>query len=216
MEFQYFDVIFNLDHPVYDHQSWLFLTGNYIVVRVDPIYFATSNENKLREAEEILGIQLKGTSLEIEEIQSMDPEHVALQKARAYYARLEHPLFVEDLGLMFNGLNGLPGPYINDFLKTIGNAGLVRLLNDHKDRSAYAKTVIVYIGADKVEHAFIGKVDGEIAEEPKGDKGWGWDPIFIPKGKTRTFGEMEPKEKHGYSMRAKALYEMKEWLDKNG
>lgn len=176
------------------------------------IYFATTNEGKIKEAKEILGIKVVGSGLEIDEIQSLDPIEVATKKARAYYRKLRKPILVEDVSLSFKSLGGLPATYINDFSGALGNDGLVKLIKS-KDRSAAAQTTLVFYDADG-EHIFIGMVKGKIAKKPKGNSGFGWDPIFIPNGGTRTFAEMEDGEKHQYSMRAIALRKFKKWLEK--
>jgi len=179
---------------------------------MEEIYFATTNEGKLREVQEILGIKVKGTSLEIDEIQSLDPKKVAVAKARAYFDKLKKPIFVEDVSLCFRALGGLPGTYINDFSKRLGNKGLADLLLAQKERGAIAITTIVYIDT-KGEHVFEGKVKGSIAKKPHGNKGFGWDSIFIPEGETKTFGEMKVSEKNKYSMRAIALKKFKKYLE---
>jgi len=182
---------------------------------VKKIYFATTNEGKLKEAESILGIKVIGTPLEIEEIQSLEAVKVATQKAKDYFKILKKPIFAEDMALSFSALKGFPGTYIKDFLDTFGNKGLVELIKGNKDRTAYAQTTIVYIDREGLEHVFTGIVKGKISDKPKGDKGFGWDPIFIPEGENKTFGEMELNEKNKYSMRAKALKKLSSWLNKN-
>lgn len=171
------------------------------------IYFATTNAGKLKEASNILGIEVLGCGLEIEEIQSLDPVKVAVQKARAYFAKLQKPILVEDVSLTFSALNGLPGTYINDFLKALGNQGLIDLLVNKSDRKAVAQTTLVYD-----EHVFIGKIEGSIAQKPLGDNGFGWDPIFIPNGFDKTFAQMTDVEKNTCSMRARAFSEFKKYL----
>ena len=180
-------------------------------MEIDRIFFATTNEGKIREAQEILGVKVNGTSLEIEEIQSLDPLNVAVAKARAYFDALKEPLFVEDTSLSFEGLNGLPGPYISDMAKALGNEGLAELIKG-KSRKAQAQVTLVFVDSKGKEHSFIGVTEGTIAVSPKGEGGFGWDPIFIPEGEKRTFGEMSLEEKNKYSMRAKALMAFKEWL----
>lgn len=180
-------------------------------MEIDRLIFATSNEGKINEAQEILGVKVNGTSLEIEEIQSLDPVKVALAKAKAYFSAIKIPLFVEDTSLAFEGLNGLPGPYINDMAKALGNSGLTQLIKD-KSRKATAQVTIVFVDAKGKEHPFTGVTDGTIAEVPKGEGGFGWDPIFIPDGEERTFGEMSLEEKNKFSMRKKAFDAFKKWL----
>jgi XTP/dITP diphosphohydrolase len=179
------------------------------------IYFATTSQGKLNEARQLLGIDVQSCGLDIDEIQSLDPETVAVKKAAAYFQELKKPILVEDVALTFEALEKLPGTYINDFFKVLGNQGLVSLLQKASSRKAIAQTTLVFMDQDGKSHIFIGIVAGEIAREPKGDNGFGWDPIFIPDGETRTFGEMTETEKAKYSMRAKALADFKKWLEQN-
>lgn len=178
------------------------------------LVFATTNRDKLREARSILGVEILGEELEIDEIQSTDPIEVTRKKARAYYEVLKKPLFVEDVSLGFEALKGLPGPYINDFSKKLGNRGLIDLISQHGSRNAIAQTTLVYIDADR-EQEFIGEVKGKITYRPRGENGFGWDPVFIPEGSEKTFAEMDLEEKNQYSMRARALMNLKNWLAEN-
>ncbi len=176
------------------------------------IYFATTNEGKLKEAREILGVEVVGTPLEIDEIQSLDLEEVAIKKARAYFEILKKPVFVEDVSLTIKAFGELPGPYIDAFMKSVGNKGIIRMLKGLKDRSAWAQATVVYINRTNSEQVFVGKINGAIVSKPRGS-GFGWDPIFLPKAYGKTFGEMDMEEKNKISMRAIALKKMKKWLD---
>lgn len=177
------------------------------------LVFATSNKNKLAEAQEILGLNIQGTNLDIPEIQSLDPEVVITHKALEYFKIIQKPLFVEDNSLLFEALNGLPGTYINDFLKALGNEGLINLLKDQPNRKAESLVIVGYIERSNKVEIFTGSVTGSIATKPIGDQGFGWDPIFIPDGETRTFGEMTMEEKNRFSMRTIAYNKLKYWLD---
>lgn len=179
------------------------------------LYFATTNEGKLKEARDILGVEVVGTPLEIDEVQSLNPEEVATKKAAAYFFKLKKPLFVEDVSLVFECLGKLPGTFITYFEKELGYDGLTKIIKIGDSRKAYALTVLVYIDKNGKSYVFQGRVDGSIATKPRG-KGFGWDCIFIPNGETRTFGEIKMEEKNKYSMRAKALKKMKKWLIANG
>jgi XTP/dITP diphosphohydrolase len=179
------------------------------------LYFATTNEGKLKEAKEILGVEIEGTPLQIDEVQSLNFEEVASKKAMAYFERLNLPVFVDDASLAFNALNGLPGTYMGDFLKAVGNEGLIEFLANKSDRSAVARSTISYVNEKGEVQTFVGEIEGEITTEPRGTNGFGWDPIFIPKGFDKTFAEMSAEEKNQCSMRMIALIKFKEWLDRN-
>lgn len=178
------------------------------------IVFATTNPGKIAEAIEILKIEIVPSGLEIPEIQSMDIKKVALQKSADYFNQLKTPLLIEDVSLSFDALNGLPGPYINDFSKALGNAGLIKLMNKN-NRSATAITTLVYCDQDGNPHVFQGTIKGTISTEERGTNGFGWDPIFIPNGFKKTFAEMTELEKNSLSMRKIALQKFKDWLDKH-
>ena len=176
---------------------------------METIYFATTNQGKLMEARAILGIEVVGTQLEVDEVQSLDPVEVAKKKARSYWFNLKKPLFVEDVALFIEVMGGLPGTYIDAFMKVLGNEGILRLIRNDELRRATAQTTVVYVDGGGYEHVFVGKTSGSISLESRGG-GFGWDPIFIPRGTKKTFGEMALEEKNKYSMRARALNEFKE------
>lgn len=181
------------------------------------LIFATSNQNKIKEVNRILGddVVLEGTSLEIDEIQSLDPIKVTEEKARSYYKEVKSPLIVEDTSLSFNGLNGLPGPYINDFSKALNNKGLIELLANTDNRRAIAQVTFCLILDENTIHTFVGKVEGNISTEERGTNGFGWDPIFIPLSQDKTFAEMNDTEKDAFSMRGKALALLQQYLSAN-
>jgi len=169
----------------------------------------TGNKNKVREFEEILGFKIKSQSLELEEIQEVDVEKVSENKARKAYEILKETIIVEDSGLFFNVLNGLPGALIKWFEKRLSYQEICDLIKE--DRGATAKICISYFDGKNLEQ-FVGEVKGTISKSPKGENGFGWDSIFVPEGASKTFAEMETLEKHSVSMRRIALDKMKEKL----
>ncbi|MFA5080089.1 MAG: non-canonical purine NTP pyrophosphatase [Candidatus Paceibacterota bacterium] len=173
------------------------------------MYFVTSNDNKLKEYQDILGIQLERIKLDLPEIQSVKIEDVSREKALFAYKMLEHPVFVEDTGLFFEDMGGLPGALIRSFLENLSLDKICKLLS--KNRKASAKVCLACSLDGKGVEFFIGEVLGVIVEKPRGIKGFGWDAIFIPEGDTRTFAEMEEKEKNRY-MRGTAANKLKTYL----
>ncbi|PIT88994.1 MAG: non-canonical purine NTP pyrophosphatase, partial [Candidatus Levybacteria bacterium CG10_big_fil_rev_8_21_14_0_10_36_7] len=111
-------------------------------------------------------------------------------------------------------LNGLPGPLIKWFIKTVKNEGIAKLAEKFGDNKAVAKTFIGYAKSRRDIHFFEGEVVGEIVY-PRGNNGFGWNPIFQPNGETRTFGEMSLEEKQKFSMRKIAADKLKAFLNKN-
>jgi inosine/xanthosine triphosphate pyrophosphatase family protein len=95
------------------------------------MYFITSNDNKLKEYQKILGVQLERIKLDLPEIQSIEVEDVGREKVLLAYKLLEHPVFVEDTGLFFEELGGLPGALVRSFLE---NLSLDKMCGDYLKR----------------------------------------------------------------------------------
>jgi XTP/dITP diphosphohydrolase len=171
--------------------------------------FATGNLNKLREFEGILGRKLDHVDLDLDEIQSVDVEDVARHKALQAYATTKEPVIVEDTGLYFDGLNGLPGALVKFFIKKLDLKRVCDLIGDN--RGAVAKTCIVYHDGKEVR-LFTGQTRGSIVSEPRGGKGFGWDPIFVPEGYDKTFAELSNEEKQSKFMRREALDKFKKFI----
>jgi len=175
--------------------------------------FVTGNHQKLKEFEEILGAKLNHSDLDLEEIQSVSVEEVAGYKARQAYNLLKEPVIVEDTGLYFEDLNGLPGALIKHFVKKLSLDKICSLLGE--DRKAKAVTCICYFDGEETK-TFIGETKGEIADKPRGTNGFGWDPIFIPEGYEKTFAELSDEEKTSKFMRKEAIKKLKAFLDNEG
>lgn len=169
----------------------------------------TGNKNKVREFEEILGIKIESQSLELEEIQDVLIEKVSESKAKKAFEILKKPVFVEDTGLIFNELHELPGALIKWFEKSLSYEEICNLIKE--DRSAIAQICISFFDGKELKQ-FTGEVKGSITLFPKGENGFGWDKIFIPKGSNKTFAEMNTDEKHNISMRKIALEKLRKKL----
>jgi XTP/dITP diphosphohydrolase len=174
------------------------------------VVFASTNQNKYREVQSILaphGIGAEFARAELTEIQSDSLEAIAREKARSAFAQMSEPVIVEDDGLFIDTLSGFPGQYSSYVFKTIGNAGILKLLSGIRNRTASFVSLIAFCDGNDVA-VFEGKVPGRISEqEAKG--GWGYDPIFVPAGADRTYAELE--NKNDYSHRRKALDRFAEW-----
>jgi XTP/dITP diphosphohydrolase len=182
------------------------------------IFFATGNFHKFAEARSVLaeyGIALGMLRLKAVEIQSDSLVEIASASVADAFSRCYLPIFVEDAGLFIEALKGFPGPYAAYVYKTLGNAGLLKLMEHIENRKATFKSAITYLdGTSKQPIVFEGEAQGEIiAEQPKKmDKSaFGFDPIFKPQGSTKTFSEMTIQEKNGFSHRAKALRQFAAW-----
>lgn len=172
------------------------------------LYFASSNKHKFQEAKKILNsfeIDLGFYKSELEEMQSDSIKTIASQKAHYAFTKLKKPVIVEDDGLFINSLGGFPGPYSSYVFKTIGNSGILNLVKNNRN----AKFVSVISFMDKNNSkSFEAKIDGRISKTQKG-KGWGYDPIFIPATKSKSFAELANKNK--LSHRFKALEKFANW-----
>ena len=127
------------------------------------------------------------------------------KKLKLLFQNVKKPLIIEDDGIFIDSLDGFPGPYSSYVFKTIGNEGILNLLKNK--RQAKFVSIITYFDGKTLE-SFEGKLDGTISKSQKG-KGWGYDPIFIPKNSSKTFAQMN--EKNNISHRYKALKKFSNW-----
>jgi len=178
-----------------------------------PIYFITGNKNKFEEAKAIIP-DLEMLTLDLKEIQEIDPEKIIQEKLAEAAKHHDGEFLVEDQSLHLDALNGLPGPFIKWFLQTMGVEGIYKMVQKLGNNKAQNEINIGYYDGNKQEHFFKSVIDGEIVE-PKGDKDFGWGPLFKPTGADKTYGEMDKGEKALYSSRIFALKKLKDFLDKN-
>ena len=172
------------------------------------LFFVSSNYHKYQEAKKILrsfGINLKLFKYELEEIQSFSLQEIASKKAIQAFQKCKKPIIVEDDGLYIDSLYGFPGPYSSYVFKTIGNKGILQLLK--QNRKAKFVSIISFCD-NKNSKSFEAKIDGSISKIQNG-KGWGYDPIFIPKNLNKTFAELTNKNE--LSHRYKALKKFSNW-----
>lgn len=187
------------------------------------IIFATSNRHKLEEAQAILGegfdlITPKDLNLFDDIEESADTlEGNALIKAQYLWERFHLPCFADDTGLEVEALDGAPGVYSaryageeqnfrNNMLK------LLKELEGVKLRRARFRTVVALI-IDGNVYYFEGFLNGEISQEPFGNGGFGYDPVFVPDGFTETLAELTPDEKNQISHRGMSMRELSLFLN---
>jgi len=186
------------------------------------LVFATGNPNKVREVRELIGEEYELKSLEdigcTEEIPETQPtlEGNALQKARYVKENYGLDCFSEDTGLEIDALNGEPGVftarYAGDAKDPQANMDkALNLLQEKTDRSAQFRTVVALI-LNGEEHLFEGVARGTIAESKQGEKGFGYDPIFIPKGHEQSFAQMDADLKNSLSHRGEAIRKLQVFL----
>jgi len=185
------------------------------------IFFATNNFHKFDEARRVLAqhkIAVGMLRVKALEIQSDSLSDIAQASAIDAFTRCHLPVIVEDAGLFVNALNGFPGPYAAYVYKTVGNAGLLKLMAQVEDRKATFKSVIAYYDGQGVPLLFEGEADGKISRKERvgnGKSGFGFDPVFQPSGSAKTFAEMAIEEKNGFSHRAKAISKFADWYKKH-
>lgn len=186
------------------------------------IVFATNNLNKLREVQRLIPKSIQLLSLEDIECNEDIPETQltiegnAKQKANYIYKRYGYNCFADDTGLEVDVLNGEPGVfsarYAGEEKNTQKNINkLLKNLEGQLNRNAQFKTVIaLYLNGNYYE--FTGICKGVIIEEEKGEKGFGYDPVFKPNGYEDTFAQMAVKLKNEISHRGKAIKQLIHFL----
>jgi non-canonical purine NTP pyrophosphatase (RdgB/HAM1 family) len=166
--------------------------------------FITGNAAKAEQLAYHLDAPVAHQKVDLIEIQSLELSEIVAHKAKEAYKIVGSPVLIEDTALTFLALGRLPGPLIKWFLTELDNDGLAKLLDGYDNRAARAEVLFgLYDGRElKTYH---GSAEGSIAERPRGERGFGWDPIFIPAGHDKTWGEMTPEEQSATSMRRIAL-----------
>jgi XTP/dITP diphosphohydrolase len=179
------------------------------------LVFATHNLHKLEEVKTLLHSNITVLSLkdinytdEIEENETT-LEGNALIKAKTIFNRIQENCFADDSGLLVDALNGEPGVYSARYAGSQKNDDdnmnkLLDKLKGIENRKAQFKTILALILNEK-EYLFEGIVHGVIAHEKKGNQGFGYDPIFIPEGFSKSFAELTSSEKSMISHRSIAL-----------
>jgi len=181
------------------------------------VFFVTSNVNKFNEARQVLAeykIAVGMLRVKSLEIQSESLEEIAGASVVEAFEIYRLPMVVEDAGLFVDALNGFPGPYAAYVYRTLGNRGLLRLMEKVSNREAVFKSVVAYFSSQlESPICFEGTVSGEIVhEERKASKiGFGFDPIFRPDKSHKTFAQMNVVEKCKRSHRAAAFRKFAEW-----
>jgi len=176
--------------------------------------FITGNAAKAEQLGRHLDFPVLHKKLDLVEIQSLDLPEIVEHKAKEAFAQIGSPVLIEDTSLTFNALGKLPGPLIKWFLTELDNEGLCKILDGYKDRSARAEVLFGFFDGKELQ-TFYGSAPGSIAEKPRGERGFGWDPIFIPDGSIKTWGEMTIEEQRETSMRRIALKKLEQVLKTN-
>lgn len=179
--------------------------------------FITGNQHKADYLSRLLDVPLEHQKIDLDEIQSASLEEIVEHKVRQAYRIARRPVLVEDVGLSFAALGGLPGPFIKFFVETDdGLEKLCRMLDSFDDRRATATCVFGYYdGRDT--RLFRRELTGDIAQSPRGDGGFGWDKIFCPDGYAgRTRAELTAAEDTATYCFMKPIDELREFLQHAG
>ena len=191
------------------------------------LILATNNKHKVEEIKSILSnlnlevLSLKDIGVEIEVIEDGKTlEKNALKKAKEIFLATNIPSLADDTGLEVFALNGEPGVYSarysgeNATYKGNCEKLLFNLKNiSEEKRQAQFRSVIAFVSHD-IETTVEGTCSGKIISDMRGENGFGYDPLFLPDGFTKTFAELSSEEKNKISHRAKALEKMKGVLEK--
>lgn len=178
------------------------------------VTFITGNQRKADFLARHLGHEVSHKSLDLDEIQSLDLEEIATHKARQAYQIIGSPVLVEDVSAVLTAMNELPGPFIKWFEKSMNLKGICDLATKLGDRSAVISVCFAYYNGVELK-LFTGSLKGIIPPEPRGTNGFGFDPIFIRKGQTKTFAQMTDVEQEKYSLRTSTVYpKLKKFLEK--
>lgn len=184
----------------------------------EPVLFATSNRGKLEEARTILapfGLSVEQYDGKGIEIQADTNSEVAAFASKGAAEAARRPVLVEDAGLYVDSLRGFPGPYSAYAFKTVGVLGIIALIRSPpekaKGRKASFVSSLAYCAPLGEPRLFEGSARGTITTKPRGKKGFGFDPIFLPDGGAKTFGELTLEEKCAVSHRAVAMRKFANW-----
>jgi XTP/dITP diphosphohydrolase len=181
------------------------------------IEFITSNEGKFNEVRAALkndGHDVVWTRHTYPEIQTVSLEEVVEAGLEWVQRKMEPPgpFMIEDSGLFIDALGGFPGVFSAYVFKTIGNAGILKLMDGEKKRGAAFESRIGFHSEETGPHIFRGSCRGAIADDPRGKMGFGYDPIFTPEGQNRTFAQMTDERKNRLSHRGRSVEALLDYL----
>ena len=176
------------------------------------IIFVTGNKHKISDAQKILGFKLNHKDIDLDEIQELDSDKVSNHKVLQAYTIVKQPVVVFDQSIYISCLNDFPGPLIKWFWKIVTLEKICEIANHFNNHKISTKTTITYYDGKEIRH-FYGIIKGLIPSEPKGESGFGWDPIFIPEGYDKSFAEISNEEKNKISHYRLALEELRKFLN---
>lgn len=191
---------------------------------MDTLFLASGNQHKIEELKELLSpfnIDIKSTLdyPDAEEVVEDKPdlEGNALKKARFWHEKTGLPSLSDDTGLEVEALDGAPGVYSARYAGENATYDqntkkLLSELDSETNRTARFRTVVAFIDEEGKKHIFEGICKGEILSEKRGEKGFGYDPVFQPEGYEKSFAELSGEEKNRISHRGLAIQKFIEYL----
>lgn len=175
---------------------------------IEQLYFVTGSQNKFNDYQFLLGkhADLRWARYALEEPVLVDQTILIRRKVELARPWLPHlPFLVEQTNLMIRAWRDLPGNVTGLFIEGVGVDGICKMLDTFPDRTASVVTDLGFHAADDRVLVFRGKLKGVIAPEPRGNRVFGWDTIFIPDGYDKTFAEMPAEQRHSLSTRKLAV-----------
>ena len=163
----------------------------------------TGNAGKVRELRRICGIEIAHQSVDLPEIQDLDLLAILRAKTEEAYRLLLRPVIVDETGLELAGLNGFPGPLIKWLLQAVGTEGLGQLGKTLGNDRLIAHCGVMYFDGE-TSIVGEGRTPGKLVSPPRGDNGFGWDPVFLPDGEILTYAELGSQRKDEIGHRGKA------------
>ena len=192
-------------------------------IELPTLVFATNNQHKIDEAQDIVKGKLKlislkeaGVDIDVDETETTFRGNAWL-KAQAVWELTGLPCVADDSGLCVEALGGEPGVFSSRYAGEAGNhtknnEKLLKEMDGKSDRRAFFTTVLCLVGLDDTPIYIEGKVNGVILTEIQGRDGFGYDPLFCPDGDNRSFAEMSAAEKNAMSHRGRAFQSLMEYL----
>lgn len=180
-------------------------------VYMKTVTFITGNQHKADYLGKYLGHPVAHQAVDVDEIQSLDLKEIVRSKVMQAFEHVQGPVLVDDVSLEFKALGRLPGTFIKFFIEEMTFEQICDLLQG-QTREAVARCVMGYYDGKDVR-LFESSLKGQIAEKPSGDKGFGWDSIFIPEGYSVTRASLDEEDDRKTYLQIKPLAELKVFLN---
>jgi len=176
--------------------------------------FITGNQHKADYFARLMDLPIAHQAVQLTEPQSLDLHEIVTHKLHEAYAVVGGPVIVEDVSLEFTALRGLPGPFIKFFVEASGVEACCRMLDGFQDRGATIRCTFGYYDGSRLE-LFDSAQPGVIAEQPRGQNGYGFDQIFMHVDSPLTRAEMSSADNEAtYRDLMKPFAKVREFLQK--